>query len=308
MNAALLERVLGAFADAFGGAPDLVAQAPGRVNLIGEHTDYNDGFVLPCAIDRGTLVAARSRGDAKVTIVADDYAGERDGFSLARPIEPRPDGGWTNYVRGMVKSMAAASKAASGVDLVIAGDVPPGAGLSSSASLMVAIGEALRAIWRVDDVGPRHLARMAQRTEGEFAGCHCGIMDPLISAAAVVDHALLIDCRSLDTRPVPIPEDLAILIVHSGVSRELAGGAYNERRASCEAAARHFGVAALRDLDLAALGAGRAGLDPVAFRRARHVVTENSRTLAAAEALARGDLPTVGRLMAASHASMRGDF
>jgi len=293
-----------AFARKFGGAPELVVQAPGRVNLIGEHTDYNDGFVLPCAIDAGTVIAARGRGDAVLAAVAADYGGEEDRIALDGTIGHA--GGWRDYVRG-VATMLRAEGLSRGADLAIAGDVPRGAGLSSSASLEVALAGALA---RLDglELDPTRIALLAQKAENEFVGCACGIMDQLVSARARAGHALLIDCRSLDCRPVPMPEGLAVMVIHSGIERGLVDGAYNERRRQCEAAARHYDVAALRDLDEDGLLAGREGLDPVAFRRARHVVTENARTLAAAEALADGDLERLGMLMAESHASMRDDF
>ncbi|TMJ19318.1 MAG: galactokinase [Alphaproteobacteria bacterium] len=296
-------RAEAAFAAAFGGAPDLVVQAPGRVNLIGEHTDYNDGFVLPCAIDSGTVIAARRRSDAVLAAVAADF-GEEDRIALDSPIARA--GGWRDYVRGVAEVLRREGLAR-GAEVAIAGDVPQGAGLSSSASLEVALATTLARLQGLE-LGPTRIALLAQKAENDFVGCACGIMDQLVSARAGEGQALLIDCRSLDCRPVPMPEGLAVIVIHSGIERGLVDGAYNERRRQCEAAARHYGVAALRDLDEEALLAGRKGLDPVAFRRARHVVTENARTLAAAEALASGDLPRLGLLMAQSHASMRDDF
>jgi galactokinase len=296
-------RAEAAFAAAFGGAPELVVQAPGRVNLIGEHTDYNDGFVLPCAIDSGTVIAARRRSEAVLAAIAADY-GEEDRISLDSPIARI--GGWRDYVRG-VADVLRGEGLARGAEVAIAGDVPQGAGLSSSASLEVALATTLARLGGLE-LDPTRIALLAQKAENDFVGCACGIMDQLVSARASEGQALLIDCRSLDCRPVPMPDGLAVIVIHSGIERGLVDGAYNERRRQCEAAARHYGVAALRDLDEQALLAGRGGLDPVAFRRARHVVTENARTLAAAEALASGDLSRLGLLMAQSHASMRDDF
>lgn len=297
-------RAEAAFEAAYGGAPELVVQAPGRVNLIGEHTDYNDGFVLPCAIDAGTIIVARGRDDGALSAVAADYGGEQDRIALDSPIDH--EGGWRGYVRG-VAAMLREGGLRRGAEVAIAGDVPRGAGLSSSASLEVALAGTLARLGGLD-VDPTRLALLAQKAENEFVGCACGIMDQLVSARAEAGHALLIDCRSLECRPVPMPDGLAVMVIHSGIERGLVDGAYNERRRQCEAAARHYGVAALRDLDEDGLLAGRGGLDPVAFRRARHVVTENARTLAAAEALAGHDLAELGRLMAQSHASMRDDF
>lgn len=295
-----------AFARAFGGEPTLLVRAPGRVNLIGEHTDYNDGFVMPLAIDRDTVVAARPNDSGTIRIVAADMSDARDSFAADGAIA-RGDADWANYVRGMARALADAGARWSGVDLAIAGDVPLGSGLSSSASLEMAVGLSLATTAEMAVDRPA-LARMGQWAEHQFAGCLCGIMDQLISACGVAGHALLIDCRTLDTLPVPMPADARVIIAHSGVRHTHAGGEYNDRRAQCEAAAAHYGVAALRDLDEATLRARRGTLGDLPFRRARHVVTENARTMAAADAMRSGDLAAMGQLMAASHASMRDDF
>lgn len=299
---ALVERCVSGFRDAFGRSPERVSFAPGRVNLIGEHTDYNDGFVLPCALPFGTVVAHAHRNDARVDALALDF-NARDSFDPSSP-PCAPTGDWTNHVRGVVAGLPKFGLTAGGADIAFAGDVPQGGGLSSSASLAVALGLALAG----DQADRQALAKTAQWSEHHYVGCACGIMDQLASASCVAGHALLIDCRSLATRAVPMPDDAAVMIVHSGVSRELADSAYNERRAQCEAAARHYEVAALRDLDLADLEARRTGLDDIAFARARHVVTENARALAAADSLARGDLQALGTAMYASHVSLRDDF
>ena len=308
MNRLLRERTESAFEAAFGRPPTGFVRAPGRVNLIGEHTDYNDGFVLPCAIDFETGVATRAREDMTVRVVAADEGHAIDRFELDAPIEPRRDAPWANYVRGVVKMLLAHGLPLRGADLAVAGNVPQGAGLSSSASLEVAIAQAFKSMHGLDAFLPVEMARLAQRAENEFVGCRCGIMDQLISACGESRRALLIDCRSLALKPVAMPEGLAVLIVHSRVRRGLVESEYNLRRLQCEAAARHYGVAALRDLDVTRLMAGAQGLDPVVFRRARHVVTENLRTLDAARALATGHLRRLGELMAQSHASMRDDF
>jgi galactokinase len=284
------------------------------VNLIGEHTDYNDGFVLPCAIDFATLVAARPRADRRVRVLAVDRLGvtgvaHADEFALDTRITRRDEAAdWPDYVRGMVAESQAAGALPRGADLAIAGNVPSGAGLSSSAALEVSVGRALLALDRVPAIDPTRLARLAQRAENDFVGCRCGIMDQLISARGVAGHALLIDCRSLDATAVPMPPDLAVLILHSNVRRGLVDSEYNRRRLECEAAARHFGVPALRDVDEAMLAERSGGLDDAARRRARHVVTENRRTLDAAQALRRCDRRALSALMAASQASMRDDF
>ncbi|MEY4237815.1 MAG: galactokinase [Pseudomonadota bacterium] len=293
------------FRESFGDGPELVARAPGRVNLIGEHTDYNDGFVLPCAISHQTMVAVRRRADRQVRIVAGDLGGLTTSFSLAEPIRPDSAAPWSNYVRGVTDGLQEAGLDLTGADLAILGDMPQGAGLSSSAALENAAGLALAALVGQPDFDRTRLALIGQRAEHRFAGCQCGIMDQLVSARAVAGAALLIDCRSLECTPVVLPKDLAVMIVHSGIERGLVDGEYNLRRQQCEAAARHFGVAALRDLaELPEAG----GLDPVAYARARHVVGENARALAAAQALAAGDLAALGTLMAESHAAMRDDF
>lgn len=305
----LKEKVLAVFQRSFGGEPDLFVRAPGRVNLIGEHTDYNDGFVLPCAIDYETVVAVQRRDDDQVVVVAADYANQRDEFSLTQPITAHADQLWSNYIRGVVKYLLEKGLALKGLNLVVSGNVPQGAGLSSSASLEVAIGEAFNQAYQLG-LTPAAIALNGQEAENKFVGCNCGIMDQMISASGEKDHALLLDCRSLETRLVKMPEDLAVLIVHSNVKRGLVDSEYNTRREQCEAAARHFGVKALRDVSLVQLqsAAEQGKLEPVVYQRARHVITENARTLAAADALAVGDLEKMGVLMAESHQSMRDDF
>lgn len=305
----LFARVEHSFARAFGGMPELLARAPGRVNLIGEHTDYNDGFVLPMAISGQSVIAARRRDDRLVRIVAVDFDESRDEFSLFDAPHRNGNAPWSDYVRAMVYAMARFGLDSAGADIAIAGDLPRGAGLSSSASLMVALGTACAGLFPHDEVTPERIALLAQRAECDFVGTRCGIMDQLVSARATAGHALLIDCRSLECRPVSLPTDIAVMIVHSGVERGLVEGAYNARRAQCEEAARLMGIPALRDASPEQLDASRALLDEETYRRARHVISENDRTLAAASALSAGnDLRLLGRLMAASHKSMRDDF
>ena len=305
----LKENVHAVFQSSFGCEPDFYVRAPGRVNLIGEHTDYNDGFVLPCAIDYETVVALQRRDDDKVVVVAADYANQKDEFSLSQPIEAHADQLWSNYIRGVVKYLLEKGLSLKGLNMVVSGNVPQGAGLSSSASLEVAIGQAFNDAYQLG-LTPAAIALNGQGAENKFVGCNCGIMDQMISASGEKDHALLLDCRSLDTRLVKMPEDLAILIVHSNVKRGLVDSEYNTRREQCETAARHFGVKALRDVTLEQLqeAAEQGKLEPVVYQRARHVITENERTLAAADALETGDLEKMGVLMAESHISMRDDF
>ena len=302
-----LEQLPALFADTFGAAPQVIARAPGRVNLIGEHTDYNDGFVLPAAISVETRVAVRARNDDVVQVVALDLDGVEARWRIG-DAPPAPGGGnWWSHVHGMMAIMQAEGVSLSGLDVMLTGTVPQGSGLSSSASLALALGTALSSLTSAA-LDPARIAQMAQRSEIEVVGTKCGIMDQLVSARGVADHALLIDCRSLDCRAVPLPVEMAIMIVHSGIVRGLVEGAYNQRRAACEAVAAALGVKALRDADMAMLDAARGRLDHIAYARARHVVSENARTLAAADALAAGDLVALGRLMADSHASMRDDF
>lgn len=295
------------FTEHFGYAPTLTIQAPGRVNLIGEHTDYNDGFVLPCAIDYQTVISGAPRNDRQIRVLAADYENQQDQFSLDEPIVSHANLRWADYVRGVVKHLQTRDASFGGADLVISGNVPQGAGLSSSASLEVAVGQVLQALYQLPLDGVA-LALNGQEAENQFVGCNCGIMDQLISALGKKDHALLIDCRSLETRAVPMPADVAVVIINSNVKRGLVDSEYNTRRQQCEAAARFFGVKALRDVSPDLFFPIMHELDPIVAKRARHVITENDRTLAAADALAAGNLKLMGKLMAESHASMRDDF
>jgi galactokinase len=303
----LKEKTTQLFRKQFGTEPAHFFRAPGRVNLIGEHTDYNDGFVLPCAINYHTVIAAAARDDGQISVVAADFGEQVSTFSLTAPIAHDNAAPWSNYVRGVAWALQKRGYALQGANLVIAGDVPQGAGLSSSASLEVAVGTALAGLSGLTIDG-KTIALNGQQAENEFVGMRCGIMDQFISALGQKEHALLIDCRSLAYRAVPIPAGTAIIIANSNVKRGLVDSAYNTRRQECETAAAHFGVPALRDVspDIFALHADE--LEDNVAKRARHVITENARTEAAAEALAKGDLRAMGRLMAESHSSMRDDF
>lgn len=283
-----------------------VFHAPGRVNLIGEHTDYNDGFVLPAAIDFHTVVAAAPRTDTLVEVLALDMD-DIDTFDLTAPITPSAGHQWANYVRGMAKVLLQEGHPLSGMSLAIAGNIPTGAGLSSSASLEMALGYAFLQLsdQPIDGVS---LALAGQNAENNFVGVQCGIMDQFISALGQKDHALLLDCRTLEYSAVPIPTDTAIVIVDSGVKRGLVDSEYNTRRNQCAAAAEFFGVPALRDVTMETFTARQTDLPPVLRRRARHVISENERTIAAAEALKTNDLHRFGQLLNESHRSMRDDF
>lgn len=297
------EALTAAFSARFGGVPTHVVRAPGRVNLIGEHTDYNEGYVLPLAIERAVWIALRPRSDRLVRLYAVEF-GEEGLFDLDR-LEPAT--GWLEYPKGVAWALAQAGLALRGFDGVVSGDVPRGAGLSSSAALELAVARAFHAVsgfpWE-----PVRIAQLAQQAENRWVGVNCGIMDQLISAAGIAGHALLIDCRSLALTPVPLPTGSLVVILDTMTRRGLIDSAYNERRRQCEAAARFFGVPALRDVSLAQFEAAADRLDPVIAKRARHVVSENARTLEAAEAMRRGDSVHLGRLMNASHASLRDDF
>ena len=300
-------RVIDAFEDRFSIRPRLVARAPGRVNLIGDHTDYNEGFVLPMAIDRAVWIAVRPRDDARVLVYSLDFDRPAD-FDLGQELQHAT--GWEEYVRGIAWALQERNRGAQrhhGWEGVVVSDVPSGAGLSSSAALELATARAFLGAW-TQPWSASEMARVAQRAENEWVGVNCGIMDQLISAGGEEGHALLIDCRSLATRTVPLPERAAVMVLDTATRRGLVDSAYNERRAQCEDAARFFGVRALRDVDEQTFEARAGDMEPIVRKRARHVITENARTLAAAAALEAADLPRLGRLMDESHASLRDDF
>jgi len=303
----LQQMITATFQREFGQAPTQLFSAPGRVNLIGEHTDYNDGFVLPCAIQFETVLASRVVPSAnQIRIYAADYQ-ELHIIDLTETVTPVATPRWANYVRGVVAGLQQRGLVLPGCELVVGGNVPQGAGLSSSASLEMVLGLGLSTL-AGRPLSPRDNALNGQQAEHQFAGCQCGIMDQLVSAAGEAGQALLLDCRSLDYQTVPMPASLQVLIIHSNVKRGLVDSAYNERREQCEAAAGFFGVKALRDVNLTQLEAAQAQLDPLIYARARHVISENNRTEAAAVALKNGDIKTLSALMAQSHQSMRDDF
>lgn len=292
------------FADRFGHLPNWIVRAPGRVNLIGEHTDYNDGFVLPMAIDRAVWIALRPRNDRIVSVYSIDYD-EPGEFSLDRLERGQP--GWIEYLKGTAWSLQEAGHRLTGWDGVLAGDVPLGAGLSSSAALEMATARALAAAGELP-WEPAEMAKLGQRAENQWVGVNCGIMDQLISAAGRAGNALLIDCRSLQTEPVPLPQGTSVVVLDTSTRRGLVDSAYNERRRQCEQAARLLGVHALRDATIERLERSAGKMDPAVLRRARHVIAENDRTLRAADAMRRGDAVELGRLMDESHRSLRDDY
>jgi galactokinase len=292
------------FQDAFRRPPEGVYRAPGRVNLIGGHTDYTEGFVLPLAIDRAVWVAAARRTDRQVRAVALTLGpDEQQAFSL-NSLRPDPAVRWGNYVRGVLALLERAGHGLDGLDLAFSGNVPIGAGLSSSAALEVAIAVTARDLFGLNLSGPE-MARLCQQAEHEFAGTQCGLMDQLVSVLGRAGHALLIDCRHLTWEPVALPPDIAVVVCDTGKRRGLADSAYNERRAQCNEGALRLGVPALRDLDVQTFESRADELPPRLRKRCRHVVHENDRTLRAAQALREGDLAAVGELLNESHASLR---
>ncbi|MBY5945725.1 galactokinase [Photobacterium rosenbergii] len=303
----LIDAVNTSFSSVLGYQATHLIQAPGRVNLIGEHTDYNDGFVLPCAIDYQAVVAAARRDDNIVRVVSVDYDNQTKEFDLTSEITFDEECMWINYIKGVVKCLRGRGYEFAGADIAVSGNVPQGAGLSSSAALEVVIGQTFKTLYALE-ISQQEIALNGQQAENEFVGCNCGIMDQLISAEGEENHALLIDCRSLETKAVSMPEDMAVVIINSNKKRGLVDSEYNTRREQCEEAARIFGVKALRDVTIEQFNARVDELDEMVAKRARHVITENDRTEEAAIALSKGDIKRMGELMAESHASMRDDF
>ena len=287
-----------------------IFRAPGRVNLIGEHTDYNDGFVMPAAIGYYTWIAAAKREDRILEAYSDRFD-ERITFSLDA-LDGPPRKHWSDFIRGVAAKLQGAGHRLSGANLVIHGEVPLGAGLSSSASLEVATALALTVSSGIT-VPRLELAKLCQAAEHEYVGTRCGIMDQFIAAFGVAGDALMLDCRSLEYQLIPVPRDLRLVVCNSMVRHEHASGEYNQRRADCETGvkllAQHLpGIRALRDVGIAELEKYKYALPETIYRRCRHVVTENQRVLDAAKTLQSGDAGGVGRLMYASHASLRDDY
>ena len=297
------------FRERFGQSPRLF-RAPGRVNLIGEHTDYNDGFVMPAAIELACWVAIASREDRRL-ITRSENLQETAEIELNQ-VSPRRRERWSDYVQGVAVLLEQSGKRLRGANLLIHSEVPIGSGLSSSAAIEVASGLALLGNSGVE-LERLELARLCQRAENEFVGARCGIMDQFTACFGQAEHALLLDCRSLEYRPLPLPAGVELVICDSGVRHELAAGEYNARRAECETGVRvlarqHPEIRALRDASLQDLEEHRGELGEVVYRRCRHVVTEDARVLKAAEALEGRDLHEFGRLMGESHRSLRTDY
>lgn len=316
-----IAQVKKAFEDQYNQEPRLIVRAPGRVNLIGEHTDYNDGFVFPAAINRQMIVAIAPNNEDRMVIWSEDYhqkaAGNADGSSSRMVgLTSSHKADWANYFKAVVQALIEAGHKIHGFNAVIYGDVPQGAGLSSSAAYEVAACTALSALYGLNISG-KQVALLAQRAENQFIGVKCGIMDQFVSALGEADSALLIDCRSLDYEPVPLAlteENVSIVITNSGVRRGLVDSEYNARRSECEQGvallktALGRSIQALRDVSLAELTEHRAALPELVAKRCHHVVSENERVLRAVDALKKRDLNTLGMLLYESHKSLRDDF
>lgn len=304
-----LEQLKNIFKQNFKHEPTIFSYAPGRVNIIGEHTDYNGGFVMPCAIDYGCLCLCRLRDDHKFNVFACDLD-EHDSFNLVEEVQISQVK-WTNYVRGVVHFIQQKfPNATQGADILISSNVPLGSGLSSSAALEIAVAFLFREINNLT-LTNLELALIGQQAENNYAGCNCGNMDQIASACGVRDNLLLIDCKELITTTVKVPENLAVVIINSNIKHDLVDGEYNKRREQCEQAAAFFQAPDLRSVTFQQFSEKEQKLvavDPDIAKRARHIISENDRVLAAKKALDQGDLAALGELMYASHQSMKNDF
>ena len=298
-----IEKLESEFAQKYGARPRIF-RAPGRVNLIGEHTDYNDGFVMPCAIDFATYAAASERSDRKIRVASVNFSGEYE-FDLDTPNAEIPES-WARYVQGVALLLEKSGHRLQGANLLIDSDVPVGAGLSSSAALEVSIGFALASISGLQ-IEKWKLAKIGQAAEHEYAGVRSGIMDQFASAFGIENHALFLDCRSLNWSPIPL-STAKFVICNTKTKHELADGEYNKRRADCEEAAQLLGHESLRDVSLAEFNVKSKDLPERLKKRARHVVMENRRVLEAVDCLQKNNLERFGQLMNASHESLRADY
>ena len=301
------EQVLTAFQDHFGKKPNFIVRAPGRVNLIGEHTDYNDGFVMPFAVDRAIWMAVGIRNDTHFSVYTLDYGKAEVSYDISQlKDENLPH--WTAYVRGAWWLMQEKGHTLPGVDVVIGSDIPPEGGMSSSAAIGVACIEMALAVLNDSSHSQSEKALLAVEIEHNFIGLKVGVMDQMSSAAPTAAHAVLLDCRTLEMEPVSIPTDAQVLVINSNKQRQLVGSEYSTRRQQCEAAAEILGVAALRDADIKMVEAHQAQLGDIRFRRARHVVLENARTLKMKTVLEAGDVFEAGKLLNEGHFSLRDDY
>ena len=301
------KEVAAKFARIYGRQPQWIAAAPGRVNVIGEHTDYNDGFVFPMAIDRYAVIAAAPAAGTRVQMQT--TAGNQPAtIDLDQPLKPAPRGTWYNYPLGVIAGFAARGVKIPGFDALIHSTVPLGGGLSSSAALEVSTATLLESITGTK-LDPVDKALLCQKAEHDYAGMPCGIMDQFISVMGRENHILLLDCRTRKTELVPMNDaSVALLITNTNVKHELTGGEYSTRRSQCEQAAAALNLKSLRDADMPKLEAGKGKMDPVTYRRARHVIGEIERTTAAAKETKASNWAKVGELMYASHASLRDDY
>jgi len=304
----LASHVATEFKKIYGRPPRWIAAAPGRVNIIGEHTDYNDGFVLPMAIEFYSVMAADRPADGREVItLRSTLEAEVATIDLSRPVVPGLPK-WGNYPRGVVAGFQGRGIQPGGLDVLLHSTVPLGSGLSSSAALEICTATLLEAVTGTT-LDPVEKALLCQKAEHDFAGVPCGIMDQFISALGREGHLLLLDCRTRKTEIVPLQDpSVALLIINTNVKHELSGGEYAERRAQCEEAARNLGVKSLRDVTVEQLENGKSKMRDLVYRRARHVIGEISRTVRAAGSVRQSDWPAVGRLMYASHVALRDDF
>ncbi len=294
------------FEQHFGSPAQGESSAPGRVNLIGEFTDYNEGWVLPCALEFRCRAHWRRRPDNKIVVVSQEYPGERDEFDGNAPYQ-QGSLPWANYVRAVVAASQTTGYPMGGIDLLLHSNVPQGRGLSSSAALEVAVLGALASAldWPLETT---EIARLGQLAENQFIGCQCGIMDQLVSAAAEPGSALLLDCQSLETTAIGIPEQWTLVVLDSNHPRQLVDSEYNDRRRDCELACRIIGVNSLRAATPAQLEAYRSEMTTSQFLRAKHVIEENQRVQASAEALANGRLTDLAQLLGEGHRSLADQF
>ncbi len=295
------------FQKVYGRPPAWIAAAPGRVNVIGEHTDYNEGFVFPMAIERYTLMAAAPATGTQVRI-RDVQGTHTATIDLSQPLKPAPKGSWHNYPMGVLAGFQALGLSLPGFDAMLHSTVPIGGGLSSSAALEVATATLLELITG-RKLDPVEKALLCQKAEHDYAGMPCGIMDQFISVMGRKDHILLLDCRSRETQLVPMSDSsVALLVTNTNVKHELTGGEYAQRRAQCEEAARILGIPSLRHATAETVNGAKPKMSDVVYRRARHIVSEIERTVHAAEGVRASNWPTVGQLMYASHASLKDDY
>ena len=298
------KRALKEYMEEFNKLPDYLVQAPGRVNIIGEHTDYNDGYVLPVAIDRNISIALSAIPEPEIRLFSLDFD-QRISISLENTLSK--GNGWPEYLKGLIDIFKKNSLELIGWQGIMAGDVPIGAGLSSSAALELAFSRAFASVskWKWE---PKRMAQLSQQAENEWIGINCGVMDQMVSALGKINHVLFLDCRSLEGINIPLPTSVRIVILDTDTRRELLDSAYNDRRNQCESVARYFGVKALRDVSIEQLEKSKSNLTPMEFKRAQHVILENKRVIDCVDAIRMESLEKVGELMIASHRSLRDNF